>query len=98
MSCLIQATSDDLCVLQSRVHWLSLNHIGRSIPQISCQGEPVHAYLYYFVSEKSHSSEVPKEGNSILSLIKVKEITFFDLSIIQLIFFEPLVSSTSFRK
>lgn len=54
MSCLIQATSDDLRVLQSRVHWLRLlKHIGRSISQISCQGEPAHAYLYYFVSEKS---------------------------------------------
>ena len=30
---------------------------------------------------KSQSSDVPNEGNSILSLIKVKEITFFDLSI-----------------
>lgn len=36
-------------------------------------------YIILFL--KSQSSEVPKEGNSILSLIKVKEITFFDLSI-----------------
>ena len=76
MSCLIQATSDDLRVLQSRVHWLRLlKHIGRSISQISCQGEPVHAYLYLFL--KSQSSEVPKEGNSILSLMKFKEIYLF---------------------
>lgn len=69
-----------VCYSLESTGWV-LNHIGRSISQISCQGEPVHAYLYYFVSEKSHSSEVPKEGNSILSLIKIKEITFFDLSI-----------------
>ena len=69
-----------VCYSLESTGWV-LNHIGRSISQISCQREPVHAYLYYFVSEKSHSSEVPKEGNSILSLIKVKEITFFDLSI-----------------
>ena len=36
---------------------------------------------YIILLLKSQSSEVPKEGNSILSLIKVKEITFFDLSI-----------------
>ena len=69
-----------VCYSLESTGWV-LKHIGRSILQISCQGEPVHAYLYYFVSEKSQSSEVPKEGNSILSLIKVKEITFFDLSI-----------------
>lgn len=57
-----------------------LKHIGGSISQISCQGEPVHAYWYLLL--KSQSSEVPKEGSSILSLIEVKEITFFDLSII----------------
>lgn len=36
-------------------------------------------YIILFL--RKVSPEVPKEGNSILSLIKVKEITFFDLSI-----------------
>lgn len=66
MSCLIQATSDDLCVVQSRVHWLSLKAFRSLYFTEFCQGEPVHAYLYLFL--KSQSSEVPKEGNSILSL------------------------------
>ena len=99
MSCLIQATSDDfyVCYSLESTGWV-LNHVDGSIcMQISCQGEPVHAFLYLFL--KSQSSEVTKEGNKKIVPDKaIKEITFFDLSIIQLMFFEPLVSSTSFRK
>lgn len=65
--------------------------------QISCQGEPVHAFLHLFlkVSPLKLQKKVIKK---IVPDKAIKEITFFDLSIIQLMFFEPLVSSTSFRK